>query len=135
MESYGESEASSYEYCKGDNEIGEMDNDTLPSIDNGVLLEGMENTKRDLDDLVGAPLRPNLEENRDFVLVPQEVWDAFCCWYGGGPTVARFVVSKCVHERDQSMTINRVQIYPVPRAYPLNVEIISNILFECNDRN
>ncbi|CCI42291.1 unnamed protein product [Albugo candida] len=124
MESYGESESNSYEYCKGDNEIGEMDNDTLPSIDNGVLLEGMDNTKRDLDDLVGAPLRPNLEENRDFVLVPQEVWDAICCWYGGGPTVARFVVSKCVHERDQSMTINRVQIYPELEAREDDLEEI-----------
>ncbi len=36
-------------------------------------------------------LRPNLQEGRDFMLVPAEVWNAIVAWYGGGPPLPRRV--------------------------------------------
>ena len=41
-------------------------------------------------------LRPNLQEGRDFALVPAEVWNALVAWYGGGPALPRIVSRKCV---------------------------------------
>ena len=38
-------------------------------------------------------LRPNLQEGRDFALVPAEVWKALVAWYGGGPALPRRVAS------------------------------------------
>nr|CCA16839.1 ubiquitinspecific protease putative [Albugo laibachii Nc14] len=129
MEPSAESDSSYHENRMEDGEMGEMDAHTVPSIDNVVLLRGMDDANRNLDDLVGAPLRTNLEEYRDFVLAPQEVWDAFCCWYGGGPTIARFVVSKSVRDQDKSTTINRVQIYPELEVESESMEMDE----ECND--
>ncbi|RLN83326.1 hypothetical protein BBJ28_00009182 [Nothophytophthora sp. Chile5] len=63
-----------------------------------------------LDDLMGGPLRPQLKENYHYVLLPQEVWDALLIWYGGGPTIARFVVQ--VGDPTLGNAFNRVQVYP-----------------------
>lgn len=64
-----------------------------------------------LDELMGGPLRPQLKEGYHYVLVPQEVWDALVCWYGGGPTIARFVV--VVGDPTLGNSFTRVQMYPV----------------------
>ncbi|KAE8913737.1 hypothetical protein PF005_g2670 [Phytophthora fragariae] len=63
-----------------------------------------------LDELMGGPLRPQLKENYHYVLIPQEVWDALVIWYGGGPTVARFVVQ--VGDPEIGNVFNRVNVYP-----------------------
>ncbi|ETI51315.1 hypothetical protein L917_04998 [Phytophthora nicotianae] len=63
-----------------------------------------------LDELMGGPLRPQLKENYHYVLIPQEVWDALLIWYGGGPTIARFVVQ--VGDPELGNAFNRVQVYP-----------------------
>ncbi|TMW67387.1 hypothetical protein Poli38472_011007 [Pythium oligandrum] len=63
-----------------------------------------------LDELMGAPLRPQLKESYHFALIPQEVWDALLCWYGGGPAIARFVVE--VGDRSLGNTFKRVELYP-----------------------
>ncbi|POM71202.1 Ubiquitin-specific protease [Phytophthora palmivora] len=63
-----------------------------------------------LDELMGGPLRPQLKENYHYVLIPQEVWDALLVWYGGGPTIARFVTQ--VGDPELGNDFNRVQVYP-----------------------
>ncbi|KAL7692237.1 putative Zinc finger, MYND-type, peptidase C19, ubiquitin-specific peptidase, DUSP [Plasmopara halstedii] len=63
-----------------------------------------------LDELMGGPLRPHLKENYHYVLIPLEVWDALTVWYGGGPTIARFVVQ--VGDPKLGNTFNRVQVFP-----------------------
>ncbi|KAJ0391978.1 hypothetical protein P43SY_002887 [Pythium insidiosum] len=63
-----------------------------------------------LDELMGAPLRPQLKEGYHYVLLPQEVWDALLCWYGGGPAVARFVVE--VGDSSLGNAFKRVEVYP-----------------------
>lgn len=63
-----------------------------------------------LDDLVGGPLRRNLREGFHYQLVPGEVWQALEDWYGGGPTVARFVIED--GDAARGNTMKRVQLYP-----------------------
>lgn len=60
---------------------------------------------------MGGPLRPQLKESYHYVLLPQEVWESFVCWYGGGPTIARFVVQ--AGDPNLGNAFNRVQVYPV----------------------
>lgn len=83
-------------------------------INNLPLLHVSDESK--LDELMGGPMRPQLKENYHYMLVPQEVWDAFVCWYGGGPTIARFVVQ--AGDPKLGNTFNRVQVYPVRRVRP-----------------
>ncbi|CAI5734295.1 unnamed protein product [Hyaloperonospora brassicae] len=65
-----------------------------------------------LDELMGGPLQPQLKEKHHYVLVPQEVWDALMVWYGGGPTIARFVV-QVQGDPDRGINgYNRVHVYP-----------------------
>ena len=35
-------------------------------------------------------LRPNLQENMDFFILPKDAWEALYRWYGGGPPLPRF---------------------------------------------
>ncbi|XP_024528221.1 ubiquitin carboxyl-terminal hydrolase 5 [Selaginella moellendorffii] len=53
-----------------------------PSIDNSDLLE--ESTDS---------LRNTLVEERDYVLLPERVWESLHKWYGGGPVLSRKVIS------------------------------------------
>eukprot|EP00644_Phytophthora_capsici_P001335 jgi/Phyca11/533060/estExt2_fgenesh1_pg.C_PHYCAscaffold_100047 len=63
-----------------------------------------------LDELMGGPLRPQLKESYHYVLIPQEVWDVLRIWYGGGPTIARFIVQ--VGDPELGNAYNRVHVYP-----------------------
>lgn len=74
-----------------------------------------------LDELMGGPLRPQLKENYHYVLLPQEVWDALLCWYGGGPTIARFVVE--VGDPTLGNAFKQVQVYPVSLAWHVYIAI------------
>ncbi|CAF1870445.1 hypothetical protein Bca4012_034347 [Brassica carinata] len=49
-----------------------------------------------------------LQEGRDYVLLPQEVWNQLHSWYGGGPTLARRVISSGL-----SQTELAVEVYPL----------------------
>ena len=39
-------------------------------------------------------LRPNLQENVDFELLPENVWALLLSWYSGGPEILRHVVGE-----------------------------------------
>ncbi|XP_010525436.1 PREDICTED: ubiquitin carboxyl-terminal hydrolase 5 [Tarenaya hassleriana] len=49
-----------------------------------------------------------LQEGRDYVLLPQEVWNQLHSWYGGGPTLPRRVISSGL-----SQTELAVEVYPL----------------------
>ncbi|GAB2280869.1 ubiquitin-specific protease [Dionaea muscipula] len=55
-----------------------------------------------------AELHDTLVEGRDYILLPQEVWDQLLSWYGGGPTLARKVISSGL-----SHTELAVEVYPL----------------------
>ncbi|KAK7396058.1 hypothetical protein VNO78_16790 [Psophocarpus tetragonolobus] len=56
----------------------------------------------------GMEINDTLLEGRDYVLLPQEVWNQLFRWYGGGPTLARKVISSGL-----SQTELAVEVYPL----------------------
>jgi len=54
----------------------------------------------------GGPLRRDLVEQRDFLLVPLAVWALLLDWYGGGPVLRRSVI--CIGARELL-----VELYPL----------------------
>lgn len=92
--------------------VSKLADGTPSKITNLPLLHVLPDAK--LDELMGGPLRPQLKENYHYVLLPKEVWDALLCWYGGGPTIARFVVQ--VGDPSLGNVFNQVQVYPVRPA-------------------
>ncbi|KAK1940117.1 Ubiquitin carboxyl-terminal hydrolase 4 [Phytophthora citrophthora] len=84
------------------------DNPPPSRINNLPLLHVGSDTP--LDELMGGPLRPQLKESYHYVLIPQEVWDVLRIWYGGGPTIARFIVQ--VGDPELGNAYNRVHVYP-----------------------
>ena len=52
-------------------------------------------------------LKNNLKENIDYVLLPENVWNALWKWYGGGPSFSRFVVQSNVDSNELF-----VEVYP-----------------------
>ncbi|KAK7290747.1 hypothetical protein RIF29_05392 [Crotalaria pallida] len=75
-----------------------------PGIDNSDLI----------DDAVsegsssGMEIHDTLLEGRDYVLLPQEVWNQLHTWYGGGPTLARKVISSGLSQTEMA-----VEVYPL----------------------
>ncbi|GJP42950.1 hypothetical protein CLOM_g2470 [Closterium sp. NIES-68] len=75
-------------YSESENEAQEV-NGRPPPIDNSSLVD------REAQDRFGSAephLRLELQEEGDYVLVPQSVWRVLHSWYGGGPVVSRHVV-------------------------------------------
>ncbi|KAM6547259.1 hypothetical protein CsatB_018935 [Cannabis sativa] len=60
------------------------------------------------DSSAGIDVHDTLLEGRDYVLLPQEVWNQLYTWYGGGPTLARKVISSGL-----SQTELAVEVYPL----------------------
>lgn len=72
-------------------------------IDNShLLLDGSDVDGIDLD------MHRTLEERRDYVLVPQEIWKKFHDWYKGGPALPRKLISHGVAHKSYS-----VEVYPL----------------------
>lgn len=99
---------------------GKLTNAAPSKINNLPLLHISSDTK--LDELMGGPLRPQLKENYHYVLLPQEVWDALLCWYGGGPAIARFVVE--VGDPTLGNAFKQVQVYPVSGVFMTSTIIV-----------
>jgi len=56
-------------------------------------------------------LRRDLEEHRDYEFVPEELWNAFMDWYGGGPAFPRLVITVGL-----KMT-TRIELHPIVLRY------------------
>lgn len=60
------------------------------------------------DTNAGIEIQDTLLEGRDYVLLPQQVWNQLHTWYGGGPTLPRRVISS-----GPSQTEMAVEVYPL----------------------
>ncbi|KAJ6408414.1 hypothetical protein OIU84_011682 [Salix udensis] len=74
------------------------------SIDNSDLIHDANSEESN----VGIEIHDTLSEGRDYVLLPQEVWNQLYSWYGGGPALARKVISSGL-----SQTEYAVEVYPL----------------------
>uniref|UniRef100_A0A803MRX8 Ubiquitin carboxyl-terminal hydrolase n=1 Tax=Chenopodium quinoa TaxID=63459 RepID=A0A803MRX8_CHEQI len=78
------------------------------NIDNKVLI--YESTTSDCS---AAELHDTLVEGRDYVLLPEEVWNQLYSWYGGGPTLARKVINSGLSQMELAVEV-----------YPLHLELL-----------
>ncbi|OVA20111.1 Ubiquitin carboxyl-terminal hydrolases family 2 [Macleaya cordata] len=79
-------------------------------IDNADLVLG--GSDAGWDDL---EIHRTLEEGRDYVLVPQEVWKKLHDWYKGGPALPRKLISQGVVHKNFSVEV-----------YPLTLQLIDS---------
>ncbi|KAE9588677.1 putative ubiquitinyl hydrolase 1 [Lupinus albus] len=75
-----------------------------PGIDNSDLIDDAVSEESNS----GIEIHDTLLEGRDYVLLPQEVWNQLYTWYGGGPTLPRKVISSGL-----SQTELTVEVYPL----------------------
>ncbi|KAJ0099669.1 hypothetical protein Patl1_21108 [Pistacia atlantica] len=92
---------SSLEHC---NSAGSSTLKRPSGIDNSDLI----NDAASEDTSAGNDIHDTLLEGRDYVLLPQAVWNRFHSWYGGGPTLARKAISSGL-----SQTELTVEVYPL----------------------
>ncbi|GAB4829450.1 ubiquitin-specific protease [Ancistrocladus abbreviatus] len=69
-------------------------------------------------DKMSEELHDTLVEGRDYILLPQEVWDQLYSWYGGGPTLARKVISSGLSQMELAVEVYplRLQLSVVPKG-------------------
>lgn len=67
---------------------------------------------------VGPEIVDTLLEGRDYILLPQEVWNQLHSWYGGGPTLARKVISSGLSQTELAVEVYplRLQLLVMPRG-------------------
>ncbi|WCJ28722.1 Ubiquitin carboxyl-terminal hydrolase 5 [Euphorbia peplus] len=84
------------------------------SIDNSGLIYDATSE----DSHVGSEIHDSLLEGRDYVLLPQEVWNQLYSWYGGGPTLARKAISLGISQTDITVEVYplRLQLLVVPKG-------------------
>lgn len=83
-------------------------------IDNSVLV----NDATSEEPGAGAEIVDTLLEGRDYILLPQEVWNRLHSWYGGGPTLARKVISSGLSQTELAVEVYplRLQLLVMPRG-------------------
>ncbi|PON49641.1 Ubiquitinyl hydrolase [Parasponia andersonii] len=66
----------------------------------------------------GIEIHDTLLEGRDYVLLPQEVWNQLHTWYGGGPTLARKVISSGLSQTELAVEVYtlRLQLLMMPKG-------------------
>ncbi|KAJ3671901.1 hypothetical protein LUZ60_007980 [Juncus effusus] len=92
----------------GSHEIGSS---RRPSaIDNSNLID--EATSEEVSN-VEMELHDTLVEGRDYILLPQQVWEKFQSWYGGGPVIPRKAINTGLSQADLAIEV-----------YPLRLQLI-----------
>ncbi|CAI0374597.1 unnamed protein product [Linum tenue] len=63
-------------------------------------------------------IHDSLLEGRDYVLLPQDVWNQLYSWYGGGPPLARKVISSGLSQTELSVEVYplRLQLLVMPKG-------------------
>ncbi|PKU81052.1 ubiquitin carboxyl-terminal hydrolase 5 [Dendrobium catenatum] len=74
------------------------------AIDNSDLINDATSEISNVD----IELHETLVEGRDYILLPQEVWDRLHGWYGGGPTLPRKTINSGLSQTDLS-----IEVYPL----------------------
>ncbi|XP_057965864.1 ubiquitin carboxyl-terminal hydrolase 5 isoform X2 [Malania oleifera] len=77
------------------------------------------------DSTVGIELHETLVEGRDYVLLPQEVWNQLYLWYGGGPTLARKVINSGLSQMELAVEVYplRLQLLVTPKGDQSTIRI------------
>ncbi|KAJ9565237.1 hypothetical protein OSB04_001203 [Centaurea solstitialis] len=83
-----------------------------PSIDNSDLIceSSSDNSTIEIHD--------TLVEGTDYILVPEEIWNQFYAWYGGGPALARKVITRGSSQTELTVEVHplRLQLHVISRA-------------------
>eukprot|EP01018_Ginkgo_biloba_P035441 Gb_06866 [translate_table: standard] len=108
-------------HCSKSYEHASSISKTPPSIDNSELV--WDHTYEDVN--VEPELRDTLMEGRDYILLPQDVWRQFHKWYGGGPTLARKVITSGSSQEDLTVEVYplRLRLIVIPKRNPVTVKI------------
>lgn len=77
-----------------------------PGIDNSDLIDDTVSE----DSGTGIDIHDNLLEGRDYILLPQKVWNQLVGWYGGGPTLARKVISSGLSQTELAVEVYALQL-------------------------
>ncbi|XP_020960288.1 ubiquitin carboxyl-terminal hydrolase 5 isoform X6 [Arachis ipaensis] len=77
------------------------------------------------DSSTGIDIHDTLLEGRDYVLLPQEVWNQLYAWYGGGPTLPRKVISAGLSQTELAVEVYplRLQLLMLPRNDRTSIRI------------
>ncbi|GMH26056.1 hypothetical protein Nepgr_027899 [Nepenthes gracilis] len=83
------------------------------SIDNADLIYDAAS-----DDSSASELHDTLVEGRDYILLPQEVWDQLYSWYGGGPILGRKVINSGLSQMELAVEVYplRLQLLVMPKG-------------------
>ncbi|PIA50657.1 hypothetical protein AQUCO_01200104v1 [Aquilegia coerulea] len=70
-------------------------------------------------------LHDTLVEGRDYILLPQEVWNQLYLWYGGGPTLVRKVINSGLSQTELAVEVYllRLQLLLMPKGERAYVRI------------
>ncbi|KAM5550559.1 ubiquitin carboxyl-terminal hydrolase 5 [Rosa sericea] len=77
---------------------------------------GIDNSDLISDDAI--EIQDTLLEGRDYVLLPQQVWNQLHTWYGGGPTLPRRVITSGPSHTEMAVEVYplRLQLLVVPKG-------------------
>lgn len=84
------------------------------AIDNTDLLDDMASEVSSMD----IELHDTLVEGRDYILLPQQVWEKLHNWYGGGPTLPRKAINTGLSQTDLAIEVYplRLQLLLMPKG-------------------
>ncbi|KAH7556826.1 hypothetical protein JRO89_XS11G0000300 [Xanthoceras sorbifolium] len=74
-------------------------------------------------------IHDTLLEGRDYVLLPQEVWNRLYSWYGGGPTLARKVIGSGLSQTELAVEVYplRLQLLMMPKGDRSTIRISKKV--------
>eukprot|EP01084_Bolivina_argentea_P308884 534207_1 len=92
----------------GYNPVDEKDNNDIskPIMETKRALRPIKISNRELldGDSYFTVLKKSLQENNEFILLPSGAWEQLVEWYGGGPSIKRFVI--CTDKKIRMKIIN-----------------------------
>eukprot|EP00488_Nonionellina_sp_1-RS-2012_P001685 TRINITY_DN2813_c0_g1_i1.p1 TRINITY_DN2813_c0_g1~~TRINITY_DN2813_c0_g1_i1.p1 ORF type:complete len:157 (+),score=75.35 TRINITY_DN2813_c0_g1_i1:67-471(+) len=93
-----------------------MEDDELMDATMGATKRAMRPIKISNRDLLDEQsyytvLRKGLQENNEFILLPKGAWEQLHEWYGGGPSIERFVVctDKTIRMKEIDYILEKLQ--------------------------
>ncbi|XP_072955220.1 ubiquitin carboxyl-terminal hydrolase 5 [Typha angustifolia] len=84
------------------------------AIDNSDLIDDVTSEVSNVE----IELHDTLVEGRDYILLPQEVWEKLHGWYGGGPTLPRKAINTGLSQTDLAIEVYplRLQLFLTPKG-------------------
>ncbi|XP_020111526.1 ubiquitin carboxyl-terminal hydrolase 5 isoform X2 [Ananas comosus] len=84
------------------------------AIDNSDLIDDVVSEVSNVE----IELHETLVEGRDYILLPQQVWEKLYGWYGGGPTLPRKAINTGLSQTDLAIEVYplRLQLLLMPKG-------------------